>query len=240
MPSDPRQRFIELLVDLTPVQRHAATAADPGADAVDGTGIVTVTLAGNGRVCAVDVDDGWRRLLSLQQLGAAVREAAQQAAAQRLTRWGAVYAEPPAGHRPLTPSEDDDLAGRLQEAASRPMSGDDVRTAVLELLAIADDLERGLDEVSARLPQTLAARHTGNSADQRVAVTVTGSGAIAEVGYDTGWLRTATSSTISRLLDEATNVYLRLKATLLEVADQYEDSDQAAAAKLKGVWDVRD
>jgi hypothetical protein len=44
----------------------------------------------------------------------------------------------------------------------------------------------------------------------------------------------------ARLLDEATDVYLRLKTTLLEVADAYEASDQDAAQRLKGVWDVRD
>ncbi len=44
----------------------------------------------------------------------------------------------------------------------------------------------------------------------------------------------------ARLLDEATDVYARLRTTLLEVADAYEISDRDAARQLKGVWDVRD
>jgi DNA-binding protein YbaB len=115
-------------------------------------------------------------------------------------RWGSAYAGEPATDRtPAAPSRDDDLAQRLQDAVSGPMSSDDVRTAVLELLAMAEDVERGLDEVSARLPQSLAAQHTGRSPDRRVMVTVTGGGEVVEVGYELRWLRDAHEINIGRL-----------------------------------------
>ena len=43
-----------------------------------------------------------------------------------------------------------------------------------------------------------------------------------------------------RLLGEATTVYSGLSTTLDQVASEYERSDERAAAKFKGVWDVRE
>ena len=45
---------------------------------------------------------------------------------------------------------------------------------------------------------------------------------------------------ILMLLGEADQVYSDLSTALDKVATAYELSDENAAAKLKGVWDVRD
>jgi len=42
------------------------------------------------------------------------------------------------------------------------------------------------------------------------------------------------------LLGEATQVYAALSTALDQVADAYELSDEDAARRLQGVWDVRD
>ena len=42
------------------------------------------------------------------------------------------------------------------------------------------------------------------------------------------------------LLGEATEVYSDLSTTLDQIATAYEVSDENAAARLKGVWDVRE
>jgi hypothetical protein len=42
----------------------------------------------------------------------------------------------------------DDFQQRLQAAATGPMSSEDRRAALVELLAMAEAIERGIDEVS--------------------------------------------------------------------------------------------
>jgi DNA-binding protein YbaB len=78
------------------------------------------------------------------------------------------------------------------------MSAEDGRAALLELLAMAEELERGIDEVSARLQSTVDATHTGRSADRHVTVTVTGGGAVTGVRYDRNWLLEAHEINIGR------------------------------------------
>jgi hypothetical protein len=54
------------------------------------------------------------------------------------------------------------------------MSDDERRAAQLELLALAEAVERDIDEVSGRLQAALAATYTGQSPDRVVTVTMTG------------------------------------------------------------------
>jgi DNA-binding protein YbaB len=59
-------------------------------------------------------------------------------------------------------------------------------------------VERGLDDVSARLRSTIDATYTGRSTDRHVTVTVTGGGEVTGVRYDRGWLRDAHEINIGR------------------------------------------
>jgi len=45
---------------------------------------------------------------------------------------------------------------------------------------------------------------------------------------------------VARLLGEANQVYSELSVALDKVANAYELSDENAATRLKGVWDVRE
>jgi DNA-binding protein YbaB len=69
---------------------------------------------------------------------------------------------------------------------------------LLELLGLVEDMERGIDEVSERLPAAEATVHTGRSADRHVTVSLTGSGEVREIRYDRGWLAEAHEINIGR------------------------------------------
>jgi DNA-binding protein YbaB len=231
MPGDPLADSERLRHEAAAARERARAAAAGAADARggDSTGVVTVSLDGDGHVAAVRVAAGWRRSLDPDELGNAVREAAQAAAVERLAAWGDAYADdtnvaaavphdgvaerlrtaatPAVPHdrfaeqlrEAATPEVPQDrFAERLREAATARMSSADGRAALLELLAMAKAVERGLDEVSARLQSTLDATHTGRSADRHVTVTITGGGEVAGVRYDRGWLRDAHEINIGR------------------------------------------
>ena len=202
MPGDPLEDPGRLLDESAAVRERARAAAAGGANArgSDGTGAVTVSLNGDGHVTAVQVAAGWRRWLDPDSLGDAVREAVQAAAVARLAAWGEDYAEESAGASGVAaePPARDGFAEQLREAATARMSSQDGRAALLELLAMAEAVERGLDEVSSRLQSTIDAAHTGRSADRHVTVTVTGGGEVTGVRYDRGWLRDAHEINIGR------------------------------------------
>jgi DNA-binding protein YbaB len=201
MPGDPladsERRRREAATGRERARAAAAAAAD--ARGSDRTGTVTVSLDGDGHVAAVQVEAGWRRSLDPDELGDAVREAAQAAAVERLAAWGEAYADDSGAAEAVAADvPPDDFAEQLREAATARMSSADGRAALLELLAMAEAVERGLDEVSARLRSTLDATHTGRSADRHVTVTITGGGEVAGVRYDRGWLRDAHEINIGR------------------------------------------
>jgi len=203
--SDDRQDALERLVDQSAVfagRAEAAAGAAAGARGEDGSGTVHVTLDGAGRVSTVQVGARWKQRVGAAELGEAVREAVQAAAVERLTAWGEAFADDTAGASPVPgPAgiDRDGVAGRLHElTSSGRMSGEDTRAALLELLALVEDMERGIDEVSERLPAIGSTEHVGRSADWHVTVTLTGSGEVREVRYDRGWLTEAHEINIGR------------------------------------------
>jgi DNA-binding protein YbaB len=203
MPGDPLEDLGRLLGEAAAARdrTRAAVAGAAGARGSDGTGAVTVTLDGDGHVAAVRVAAGWRRGLDTDALGDAVREAVQAAALARLAAWGEAYADDRAPSSDVVTDASplpDDFAEQLREAATARMSSADGRAALLELLAMAEAVERGLDEVSAGLQSTVEAVHTGRSGDRHVTVTVTGGGEVTGVRYDRGWLRDAHEINIGR------------------------------------------
>ncbi|MFI5931791.1 YbaB/EbfC family nucleoid-associated protein [Actinoplanes sp. NPDC051494] len=195
MPGDEIGRLSRLFDDNAVFQRQAGAAAAAASEArgTDATGSVTVTVSAEGRVAAVRIDAGWRAALEPGTLGDAVRAAAQEAALARIALWGAAFGADTRTHDValLDPEQ-------VRALSSGRMSGADSRAALLELLAMAEDLERGIDEVSAGLAAARAAIHTGRSADQRVTVTVTGAGEVGEIRYDRRWLRDAHEFGIGR------------------------------------------
>lgn len=192
--------------------RDASSAARAGAaTGRDETGSVRVVLDADGRVAAVNVAAAWRRRLGEKGLSEAVLEAVRDAAVRRLEAWGEAYGaggddqlgerSGDAGDRPGV--DPGDLQRRLREVATGPMSESDRRVALTELLELAEAIERGLDEVSGRLRATLAATHTGQSADRHVTVTVTGGGEVTAVRLSRTWLRQAHEANIGRQITAA-------------------------------------
>jgi DNA-binding protein YbaB len=165
---------------------HAAAGVASSATGSDVTGSVTVTLDGEGRVSAVRIRAGWRDRVEAGVLGDAVREAVQAAAVNRLAAWGQAFSDevPAASPASAERLDRDGLADQLHQLSSGRMSAEDGRAALLELLAMAEDLERGIDEVSAGLASVESATHTGRSADRHVTVTLTGSGEVSALRYD--------------------------------------------------------
>jgi DNA-binding protein YbaB len=104
-------------------------------------------------------------------------------------------------------SDDLDRASVAQElrrlTSDRRMTGEDTTVALLELLHLVEDLERGIDEVTERLPAVEAAVYIGRSADRHVTVAVTGAGEVTEVRFDHSWLARAHEINIGRQVASA-------------------------------------
>ena len=206
MSSDPAEAWAHLLEEgaaLTDDARIAEqVSAEPGSDS---TASVSVTLDGQGHVAAVTVAAGWRRRVGAEGLSDAVLEAVRDAATRRFSAWGDAYGGAsgnrtvPAGSGSASAVSDrQDFQRRLQEATSGHMSAEDRRAALTELLALAQAVERGIDEVSERLDATLNATHRGQSPDRHVTVTVSGTGEVSAIRYERSWLRDAHEINISR------------------------------------------
>ncbi|BCY08831.1 hypothetical protein L3i22_039190 [Actinoplanes sp. L3-i22] len=178
--------------------RSAARASgEPGSDS---TGSVTVTLDEHGRVVAATVSDRWRSRLTGERLGAAVVDAVRDASIRRLTAWGVAYSEP---DRPQPLSSANGMRQQLDLITSAALSDADREAALVALLEVVESIERGLDEVSGRLQQTLDATHVGHSRHREVSVELTGGGEVVAVRFDRRWLRDAHHANLTRQLSAA-------------------------------------
>ncbi|GID32473.1 YbaB/EbfC family nucleoid-associated protein [Paractinoplanes brasiliensis] len=203
MARDPWEAFAHLVEEGESLTNRARAAdevsAEPGSDS---TASVRVTLDGQGRVAGVTVAAGWRGRVGADGLPDAVLEAARDAATKRFTAWGDAYGDDSGDTTgsagPDVLAERLDFQRRLQEAASGEMSPQDRQAALTELLALVQAIERGIDEVSEGLDDTLNATHRGQSPDRHVTVTVTGAGEVTAVRYDRSWLRDAHEINIGR------------------------------------------
>ena len=217
MPGDPVDALGPLFEQGDALLREAQAAAQvPTGPGVDATGSVSVVLDAQGRVSGVRVATGWRRQLGAQGLAGAVIEAVRDASARRLTAWGNTHAEPrdgppstgerrAPGRTAVDPAvfDRDDFQRRVQAATTGPMSAEDRRAALTELLTLAEQVERGIDEVSDRLPGILNTAHTGHSPDRHVTVRMTGGGELTAVRLDPGWMAEAHEINIGRQITGA-------------------------------------
>jgi hypothetical protein len=102
------------------------------------------------------------------------------------------------------------------------------------------------------LKAALSALHHDEQIWQEVATVVGNASYVADglslnesqlswASHPTGLLSTydAIRHKVSRLLDEGSQTFHGLAATLDKVAAEYERSDEQAAKKLKGAWDVK-
>jgi DNA-binding protein YbaB len=179
----------------------------------DSTGLVTVSMVADGPVREVTVQRGWRERLGITGLSAAVQEAVQSAATARLGAWGEAFVEQDSAPDPRprpAPLTYETLAAQVDELATGTMSGSQRQAALEELLAMAEEVERGIDQVSAQMQAVLDATYTGRSQSGHVSVTVTGAGAVTEIRYDSRWLGEAHELNIGRETADAFRAaYLR-------------------------------
>ena len=207
MPGDPSEALARLLEEGAAFADDARAAeqvpAEPGSDA---SGSVRVTVDGQGRVAGVTVAAGWRRRIGADGLPDAVLDAVRDAATRRFSAWGDAYGGAGEHGRPAPVgagaagvlADREDFQRRLQAAATGTMSEVDRRAALAGLLELAQAIERGIDEVSERLDDTLTAMHRGQSPDRHVTVSLTGAGEVTAIRYDPAWLRDAHEINISR------------------------------------------
>ena len=212
MPEESLDGLARLVEEGEALAGHAWAAenalAPPGSDPGES---VQVTLDARGRVAAVKVLAGWQRRVGPAELSTAVVAAVRDASTRRLEAWATAFGESSedrstsraSGAPGPVPLDREDFQRRLNAAATGPMSAEDRRAALSELLELVESIERGIDEVSDKLQATLNATHTGLSPDRHVTVTVTGGGDPTAVRFDRGWLREAHEITIGRQLTAA-------------------------------------
>lgn len=203
MHSDPLENLARLRdrADSVAQQMDAARGAAAVWSGVDDSGTVTVQVEASGDVHDVRVRQGWREQIGLDGMADAVREALVHAGNARLRAWAEMFAEQYGGPEPRArpmPLPADTFAFQLDEMATAGLTGTRLRVALEELLAMAQTVEDGIDQMAERMRSQLDARHVGRSRSGHVIVTVTGSNDIAEIQYDMGWLARANERNIER------------------------------------------
>ncbi|MFC7529120.1 YbaB/EbfC family nucleoid-associated protein [Actinoplanes sp. GCM10030250] len=211
MSDDQLEALARLAKESDSLLRAARMAAQAQAsEGIDSSESVSVALDTEGRVAAVTVAADWQQRLGDEEMAAAVAEAVQDASVRRLAAWGAAFEDrsgsvaatctrdPGAANVDELRSEPAEMQRRLQAAVTRDLSPEDRTAALTELLRMLEAVERGIDDVSCKLPAILSRTHTGRSSDGRVAVTVTGGGEVQSVHFDRRLLRDAHATTIGR------------------------------------------
>ncbi len=178
-------------VDSMAQELEAVRARTADANGRDSTGYVRVTVAASGKVREVSVKPGWRARLDAAGLAAAVREAVEKADLARFQAWGEAFTQqdklPSPKPRPAPPTHES-FAHRFQEAATAGQDGSRLRPALEGLLAMAEAVERSIDQVSAQLRARAATGLTGRSRRGHVSVTLTAAGSLTEVKFEPRWL----------------------------------------------------
>jgi DNA-binding protein YbaB len=197
---DPLERLARLHSAGAEAVRHASGARSATARGTDASEAVTISLNGDGQLSAMQLKAGWKSLLTPQSLGSAVRSAVDNAGLTRLTDWAEAFtADDSPATAPSTATASADIAGELQRLTSRRRRTDEDNSAALrELLVMAEALERGLDEATARIETAATRTHVGSSHDDHVRISVSGAGEITDVQYDERWLLEAHEYNIAR------------------------------------------
>lgn len=167
----------------------------------DSTGAITVTVNAAGHVREVAVEQGWRRRIDPERLPDAVREAVRTASVARLQVWGEAFAEQdeavdPRARAASLPGET--VAAQLDEVATVKLTSGHGRLVLAELLAMAEEVERGLDQASAQIQAQLSAAFEATSDGGHVAAAVSGSGEVTGLRYDRRWLAEAHETNVGR------------------------------------------
>ncbi len=167
----------ELRREAEALHRRFAVGQDPDArhQGRDGTGMVRVTVGGDGRVTDVELDRGWRRTVGPLGLGTAVLEAVGDASMRRLAAWGEAVANGPA------PAVVSSGVNRGRGAPARPTGGAADRRAVQEVVALLEGIEADLEELDRRIDRRVQQQVVGHSPTHQVKARVGGGGQVTGV-----------------------------------------------------------
>jgi len=199
----------------------AAWATVGSAQGSDPSGAVSVGLDGAGRVASIEVAEDWRgRLSNGAALEEAIGQAVEAATRSRLETCARAVSDPEGVTAAGPPIEaPTDFAYRLQQAATGEVTAETGPAALSALLEVLQQVEQGLDEVSAKLNATINRGLTGRSGTDQVTVTVNGGGELRQVRYERRWLRQAPASDIAR-------------QTMAALRDAYRKVDRDGVSQL--------
>ncbi|MGC5305963.1 YbaB/EbfC family nucleoid-associated protein [Micromonospora zamorensis] len=177
--------------------------------------VVRIALGIDGRIDAVEVLPGWRRHMTTDQLGAAIVEAADEAAHRRSEAWA--YG--------VSQAATDDADARLPEqpspvpAPTDPVDESSINYARSLLYVLRDSFAR-LDDLESETERLALSSSTTSDADGRVRVTLNGE-QLSAVNFDESWLRSADAR--------------QLGAAVID-AIQQAYADRADPALLQNSW----
>jgi DNA-binding protein YbaB len=198
---DPLEALASLRDRADRLVQTMAAAQEPAAafTGADGSGAVTATVTGAGEVSEVVVDRAWRQRLGPDGLPGAVVQAVEAAMVARLQAWGEAFTAP--GQQPAArpmPLPGETVAARLDELATVRMTSARGRAVLRELLAMAEAVERDIDETAEQIRAQASDGFTGRSRSGEVSVRLAGDGSPVEVVFDRRWLRHAHEVNIGR------------------------------------------
>jgi DNA-binding protein YbaB len=199
---------------------------DPDASygGTDHSGAVRVTVDGQGHVLELHLDRSWQAHIPPDGLGAAVAQAVEAGIQARLSAWGAAVAEggrdaagagtaglgaataADGSTRQAGPSPEQgagDALARGLAAAAAPGREIPIDRVLDGLLTIMEQAEAGFEQLTQQLAEQAETTVTGYAADRAVVVTMTGTGQLAGVDYDPGWLVSARVATIIQATRQA-------------------------------------
>ncbi|RKN44319.1 hypothetical protein [Micromonospora endolithica] len=183
------------------------------ASARDSAEVVRVALGADGRIDSVEILPHWRRQTPADQLGAAIVEAADEAARRRSEAW--VYGVSQAAS---IDSELPEPPAPLPSAAD-PVGDSSVNYARSLLYVLKDSFAR-LDELEGEAERAALSSSTAADADDRVRVTLTGE-RLAAVSFDESWFRSAHAGQLGAAVTQAV---------------QQGYADRVKAAPLRNSW----
>ena len=212
MAYDPTERLAELRDDLDLLDQtygRAAEAARIPVTEYDRTGTVTVTVDADGALEKVSVAATWVRHYLPDELGLAVVEAMQAAAAARARAWGENLANAREPHtvRPA-PQLDTELAARVDDATARGIDPEETLGALRDLLR---ELNDAVDTATAQAESLRDAEFRAGSSSGHVTATVGGNGDLIALDFEQPWVETAHPTNLGRESTEAISAARQLQ-----------------------------
>ncbi|MEV4713295.1 hypothetical protein [Micromonospora sp. NPDC049374] len=177
-----RRQAEDLSQRLAAGEREAAESS-----ARDSREAVRVSLGRDGHIASVEVFPQWRRQLAAGQLGAAIVEAAEEAARRRSEAWAHGVAHSVSGEvREPAPDADPTVA------STREPVDDSAVDYARNLLYVLRDSYARLDDLESETEQAALSQTTASDPDGRVRVTLDGE-RLSAVSVDHVWLRSASA-----------------------------------------------